>query len=678
MCISAISFGQVIITELADPNNSAGSRYVELYVVGPNSVDFTDWELIRYTNANTTISSNRIDLTSLGTLNKGSFAIIAANGTTFQTTYGTAADINAGTGGPADSNGDDKIAIVDASDTIIDIFGVPGESSNNANNAQNFEDGRAERVASVTTPTSTWNASEWNTDNDQGFGAGAQDAPAGFDPKSWIGASSDPTISISGSGSGLDYFENNGPSEEKIFNVSGSNLTADITVTAPTNFEISLSSGSGFGSTVNLPQTSGTGNATNVYLRLAANLVSNTYSGNVTASSNGATDAILAVSGTVSPDDPQITVTAFLDDLNYVLSQGGPSAEDDFTVSGLFLTADIVVTAPTNFEVSLTSGSGFAGSVNIVPSSGTVAQTTVYVRLSDGLTEGNYNGNITVSSTGVTDELIAVNGNVFGPPTRNMIITGVYDGPLSGGTPKGVELYVFNNIPDLSVYGISSANNGGGSTAGNVEFTFPSVAATAGSFIYIASDETNFNNFFGMNPDYNDGSMSINGDDAIELYERGVIIDTFGDVDTDGNGEPWEYVDGWAYRNANSQPGGTTFTISEWSFSGVDAFDGETTNAGATTPFPIGTFTGTLSLRNSPIKGFAAYPNPVINKRLTISSQSSDAKQVILYNILGKQVFSKNISGTRETLELNSLRSGMYILKVIEGTNVSTSKLVIE
>ena len=42
--------------------------------------------------------------------------------------------------------------------------------------------------------------------------------------------------------------------------------------------------------------------------------------------------------------------------------------------------------------------------------------------------------------------------------------------------------------------------------------------------------------------------ISQNGDDAIELFEQGVVIETFGDIDTDGTGEAWEYMDSWAYK----------------------------------------------------------------------------------------------------------------------------------
>ncbi|MCZ4410580.1 HYR domain-containing protein, partial [Cryomorphaceae bacterium 1068] len=173
-------------------------------------------------------------------------------------------------------------------------------------------------------------------------------------------------------------------------------------------------------------------------------------------------------------------------------------------------------------------------------------------------------------------------------PTFALIITGVIDGPLSGGTPKAIELYAAQDIVDLSIYGIGSANNGGG-TDGE-EFTL-SGSATAGSYIYIASETTGFSNYFGFAPDFTDGSAGINGDDAIELFENGSVIDVFGDIDTDGTGEAWDYLDGWAYRNSDSEPSGSTFGLASWSFSGINALDGESDNASAAVPFPIGSYT---------------------------------------------------------------------------------------
>ncbi|MEM9052239.1 MAG: choice-of-anchor I family protein, partial [Bacteroidota bacterium] len=169
----------------------------------------------------------------------------------------------------------------------------------------------------------------------------------------------------------------------------------------------------------------------------------------------------------------------------------------------------------------------------------------------------------------------------------DLIISAVYDGPLSGGTPKGIELYAINDITDLSSYGVGSANNGGGTDS--VEFAL-SGSAIAGDYIYIATEEPQFTTWFGFAPTLTDGSMSINGDDAVELFKDGVVVDVFGEIDVDGTGQPWEHLDSWGARNDNSMPS-ATFDVSEWTFGGVNALDGETTNATAASPVPVGVFT---------------------------------------------------------------------------------------
>ena len=176
----------IFITELADPNDNAAARYVEIYNGGTSAVDLTGWTLRRYTNGNTEPQTTGEDLSPIGSLAPGAIAIIAASGTAFEAAFGMAADISAGTGGPADSNGDDQIYITDASDTIVDFFGVPGEDGTGTDHE--FEDGRAERKASVTQGTATWDVNEWNIDNDAGAGDGALNVDGGFDPGVWIGA----------------------------------------------------------------------------------------------------------------------------------------------------------------------------------------------------------------------------------------------------------------------------------------------------------------------------------------------------------------------------------------------------------------------------------------------------------------------------------------------------------
>jgi len=112
---------------------------------------------------------------------------------------------------------------------------------------------------------------------------------------------------------------------------------------------------------------------------------------------------------TVNPS----TITGF----TYMLGSG-PSAEQTFTISGSSLTNDISIAASANYEISKTSGSGYTTPLTFAQSVGTVASTTVYVRLKSGLNVGTYNSEtITASSTGATDKTVTCSGSVTAIPS---------------------------------------------------------------------------------------------------------------------------------------------------------------------------------------------------------------------------------------------------------------------
>ena len=183
----------------------------------------------------------------------------------------------------------------------------------------------------------------------------------------------------------------------------------------------------------------------------------------------------------------------------------------------------------------------------------------------------------------VTCSLVLVSASALAQDLR---LTGVVDGPLPGGLPKAIEIEAVNAISDLSRCGVGAANNGGG-TDGQ-EFTFPADALNAGDVLYVATETAEFTNFFGFAPTYvSTTAASINGDDAIELFCDGAVIDTFGDIAVDGTGQPWEYTDGWAKRLAMTGPDGAAFVFANWTFSGPNALDNETSNATAAVPFPL-------------------------------------------------------------------------------------------
>lgn len=89
------------------------------------------------------------------------------------------------------------------------------------------------------------------------------------------------------------------------------------------------------------------------------------------------------------------------------------SSEKSYTVSGANLTNNIILTPPANFEISLTSGSGFVANpstITLTQTGGNVANTTIYTRFKPTAVQA-YSGNITHTSTGATNQNVALSGS---------------------------------------------------------------------------------------------------------------------------------------------------------------------------------------------------------------------------------------------------------------------------
>ncbi|MFZ0488606.1 MAG: T9SS type A sorting domain-containing protein [Salegentibacter sp.] len=76
-----------------------------------------------------------------------------------------------------------------------------------------------------------------------------------------------------------------------------------------------------------------------------------------------------------------------------------------------------------------------------------------------------------------------------------------------------------------------------------------------------------------------------------------------------------------------------------------------------------------------PIEGLSIYPNPVTGGKVYISTKKNLEKEIEIYNVLGKPVFKTRLRG-RE-LDISSLTAGIYILKIKEGDEKATRKLVV-
>lgn len=181
--IDEFTSNSILISEIADPNNNTGARFVELYNSSNESLSLKGWSLERYTNASLEVSST-IDLSDY-IIEQNSVLTISPNTEEFESVYGFLPTVSVGTNSPADSNGDDNIALVDPFGTIIDMFGEIGEDGSGTNHE--FEDGKAVRKLETTFANSSFTANEWIIYNDTG-GAGTinlpQNAPIDFSPGS--------------------------------------------------------------------------------------------------------------------------------------------------------------------------------------------------------------------------------------------------------------------------------------------------------------------------------------------------------------------------------------------------------------------------------------------------------------------------------------------------------------
>lgn len=128
--------------------------------------------------------------------------------------------------------------------------------------------------------------------------------------------STDPTITVSTAAlSGFSYITANGPSAHQTFTVGGSNLTNNITITAPTQFQISQN-GVDFltNETITLSISGGSVATTTIYTRLKADLPVGNYNQDIAISSIGAPSKTVSCSGSVIPVLPNLVINEILAD----------------------------------------------------------------------------------------------------------------------------------------------------------------------------------------------------------------------------------------------------------------------------------------------------------------------------------------------------------------------------
>jgi hypothetical protein len=344
-------------------------------------------------------------------------------------------------------------------------------------------------------------------------------------------------------------------------------MAAAITVAAPAGFELSVNGGAY--ASLTTVGAAGTINATTVSIRLAANTPSGTYSGNITANSTGATQRTLTIpTGTVAAS-ATMTVTGALS--AFESTYPNASAVQTFNVSGVLMNAAITAVAPTGFELSVNSGA-YASSVTF-GAAGTIASTTLSVRLAANTAAGSYSGTITLDSTGAQQRTLSIPASAVAKKLLNVTgLTGVnkvYNGNTTAsasGTASlsgvvGADTVTLTGTPSFT---FASANVGtgigittagytlDGANAANYSLTQPSLSAN------ITARELTITGLTGDNKAY-DGDTDATAIGTASL--RGVV----GSDDVSLSGTPV-----FTFDSANVGTG-IAITTSGYTLSGLNA-----------------------------------------------------------------------------------------------------------
>ncbi|MCQ2313231.1 MAG: InlB B-repeat-containing protein [Paludibacteraceae bacterium] len=135
---------------------------------------------------------------------------------------------------------------------------------------------------------------------------------------------------------------------------------------------------------------------------------------------------------TTCSSDPLIEVpTESLNGFSTVATTGNPSAAQSFTVEGFNLTANITVTAPTGYEVSLEQAGSYTSSVQLPQAGG-----TAYVRLAAADdADDEVTGSISIISAGATTKNITLTGEVIAAVTVTFNNNGT-----TTGAPAAIKL----------------------------------------------------------------------------------------------------------------------------------------------------------------------------------------------------------------------------------------------
>lgn len=160
-----IHTSNILITEVADPQEDTKARFVEIYNPTDKDMSLKGWSLVRY---NFTSSKNTRELAALPISLDGlmidakGFLIVARDEAVFNNYFGINAFYSSS---KLDGNGDDAYELIDSFGAIVDVYGDSGVDGSDSE--WEYTDGFAKRRSTIDSANNEFDLSEWEVMKDQ-------------------------------------------------------------------------------------------------------------------------------------------------------------------------------------------------------------------------------------------------------------------------------------------------------------------------------------------------------------------------------------------------------------------------------------------------------------------------------------------------------------------------------
>lgn len=269
---------------------------------------------------------------------------------------------------------------------------------------------------------------------------------------------------------------------------------------------------------------------------------------------------------------------------------------------------------------------------------------------------------------------------------------------------RALEIYNPTNNPvDLSTYEVWRFSNGNSNAPSDYRLQLSGTVQPKDVYVFV-KDSSNGDVVWDslyvkadayLGPDYNVNSTFFwNGNDAVAILKGGTPVDVIGKVGEDPgaiNGASTSDDDyGWPVGAAvawtkdhtlirkssvtQGQTNGTpaVFTPSvEW-----DSLPANTFDSLGTHNCICNSSASSLSENTADTKNFIVYPNPSSQGSINVLV-AKDASDIVVYNLLGNVVFTKNTKGTLlNNISTEGWDKGIYLVSVINNKGVKTTQKI--